>query len=65
MERDSIDSTELSKKIGAEYLRSFAKWEELDANVLEEDYEDLLQRKYLEGYYEALAMVLDLLEASK
>jgi hypothetical protein len=60
MERESI-----SRKIQAEYLRSFAKWEELDGNVLEEDYENLLQRKYLEGYHEALAMVLDLLEVSK
>lgn len=65
MERESIDFTELSKKIGAEYVRSFAKWEELDGNVLEEEYEDLLQRKYEEGYHEALAMVLDLLEEGK
>lgn len=48
--------------IGREYLRSFAKWEVLDGNVLEEEYEDLLQRKYEQGYSDALAMVLDLLE---
>ena len=60
MERESI-----GRKIQAEWLRSFAKWEELDGNVLEEEYEELLQRKYLEGYHEALAMVLDLLEVSK
>ena len=55
----------IDRKIQAEYLRSFAKWEELDGNVLEEDYEDLLQRKYLEGYHEALAMVMDLMEEGK
>ena len=60
MERESI-----GRKIQAEWLRSFAKWEELDGNVMEEDYEDLLQRKYLEGYHEALAMVMDLLEVEK
>ena len=56
---------EMIGKIGTEYVRSYAKWEQLDGNVLEEDYEDLLQRKYQEGYSDALAMVLDLLEASK
>lgn len=60
MERESI-----GRKIQAEWLRSFAKWEELDGNVMEEDYEDLLQRKYLEGYHEALAMVMDLMEVEK
>jgi hypothetical protein len=60
MERESI-----GRKIQAEWLRSFAKWEELDGNVMEEDYEDLLQRKYLEGYHEALAMVMDLMEEGK
>jgi hypothetical protein len=53
---------EMIGKLQAEYLRSFAKWEELDMNVLEEEYEDLLQRKYEEGYSAALGMVLDLLE---
>ena len=56
---------EMIGKIGKEYVRSYAKWEELDGNVLEEDYEDLLQRKYEEGDSAALAMVLDLLEASE
>jgi hypothetical protein len=59
LERESI------KKIQAEWLRSFSKWEELDGKVLEEDFEDTLERKYLEGYHEALAMVLDLLEEGK
>jgi hypothetical protein len=59
MEKDQI-----FKKIQEEYLRSFAKWEELDGNVLEEEYEDLLQRKYQEGYSDALAMVMDLLEGA-
>ena len=58
LERESI------KKIEVAYVRSFAKWEELDGNVLEEDYEDLLQRKYQEGYSDALAMVLDILEGT-
>jgi len=56
---------EMIGKIGAEYVRSYAKWEQLDGNVLEEEYEDLLQRKYLEGYHEALAMVMDLMEEDK
>ena len=56
LERESI------KKIEVAYVRSFAKWEELDRNVLEEDFEDTLQRKYLDGYSDALAMVLDILE---
>ena len=55
----------IDRKIQAEWLRSFSKWEELDGNVLNEEYEDLLDRKYLEGYHEALAMVLDLLEEGK
>ena len=53
------------RRIGEEYVRSFAKWEELDGNVLNEEYEDLLQRKYLEGYHEALAMAMDILEEEK
>jgi hypothetical protein len=50
------------RKLGKEYVRSFARWEELESNVLNEEYDDLLQRKYEEGYSAALAMVLDLLE---
>ena len=57
--------SELAKKIGQEYVRSFARWEELEGKILEEDYEDTIQRKYLEGYHEALAKVLDLLEEGK
>lgn len=53
---------QIYKKIQEEYLRAFSKWEELDNNVLEEEYEDLLQRKHQEGYSDALAMVMDLLE---
>jgi hypothetical protein len=56
------DRASIIKKVGAEYLRSFAKWEELDMNVLEEDFEGTLTRKYEEGYSAALGMVLDLLE---
>lgn len=54
------------EKIEAEYQRSRSKWERLEENVLEEEYEDLLLRKYEEGYSDALAMVKQLLEeASK
>jgi hypothetical protein len=56
---------EMIRNLQEEYLRSFAKWEELDMNVLGEDFEDTLTRKYEEGYSAALAMVLDLLEEVK
>lgn len=57
-----MDKAKSIKMVGQEYVKAFFKWEELDGNVLTEEFEDTLQRKYQEGYSDALAMVLDLLE---
>lgn len=57
-----METAKSIKMVGQEYLKAFFKWEELDGNVLTEEFEDTLQRKYQEGYSDALAMVLDLLE---
>lgn len=36
------------------------EWRELEANVFNEEFEDTLQRKYTEGYADALQSVLEL-----
>jgi hypothetical protein len=60
MERESIE------KLKAEYDRSHEAWKSLesafDDESYDEDYDDTLTRKYEEGYSDALAMVLQLLE---
>jgi hypothetical protein len=60
MERESIE------KLKAEYDRSYGTWKSLesafDDESYDEDYDDTLTRKYEEGYSDALAMVLQLLE---
>jgi hypothetical protein len=53
---DSID------KIKAEYERSSWLFEKLESAVLDEEYEDTIERLYRKGHSEALAMVLGLLE---
>ena len=59
-ERESIE------KLKAEYDRSYGAWKSLesafDDEDYDEDYDDTLTRKYEEGYSDALAMVLRLLE---
>lgn len=60
------DRVGIAKKIEEEYNRSWWKWEKMERNTFdsanEEDFETTLERKYEEGYSEALAMVLRLLE---
>jgi hypothetical protein len=61
---------DLIAKVQAEYDRSWWQWEKLERATFDEDYDedfdDTITRKYEEGYSDALAMVLRLLEeASK
>ena len=60
VERESID------KLKSEYYRSHEVWKSLesafDDEGYDEDYDDTLTRKYEEGYSDALAMVLRLLD---
>ena len=60
VERESIE------KLKAEYYRSHEVWKSLesafDDESYDEDYDDTLTRKYEEGYSDALAMVLRLLD---
>lgn len=53
-------------KIKEEYNRSWWKWEKLERATFDSDYQesfdDTITRNYEEGYSDALAMVLRLLE---
>lgn len=57
---------ELRDRIEAEYQRSWWAWEKLErltfSDDYDEDFEDTIERKYQEGYSDALAMVKRLLE---
>lgn len=57
---------ELRDRIEAEYQRSWWAWEKLERLTFESDYqeefEDTIERKYQEGYSDALMMVKYLLE---
>lgn len=54
--------SELYERIKAEYQQSCWLFEKLEAGVLNEDFEDTIERLYRKGHSEALAMVLSLLE---
>ena len=55
----------LNSKVEEDYQRSWWKWEKLErltfASDYDEEYEDTLERKYQEGYSDALQMVKYLL----
>jgi hypothetical protein len=60
------DRASIVEKLEEEYNRSWWAWEKLERHTFESDYqesfEDTLERKYQEGYSEAIAKTLKLLK---
>lgn len=60
---------ELTAKVEAEYQRSWWAWEKLErltfSSDYDEEFEDTIERKYQEGYSDALMMVQYLLAELK
>ena len=46
------------EKIERDQMTAYSAWQEAEENVANEDFEDLLERKYDEGYHEALLPVI-------